>query len=305
MRRLITTGQQKLVLKYYIENLGDRVELDMVLIPSGCFWMGTENQEIERLYKTYDVKYNFSAETPQHKVNIPTFFMGRYPITQEQWRIVAGWEKVDRELDPDPSWFKDDYQAIERWQRPVESVSWEDAKEFCNRLSKKTKRKYRLPTEAEWEYGCRGVDPLSVTSKDLTKAQWNEQYNQPFHFGQLISTQLANYNGNYTYGKNAKGEDRDQTTPVGYFKVANNFGLCDMHGNVWEWCEDDYHSSYRGAPSDGSVWISGGNSVKVLRGGSCFLSPRYCRSACRAWDTSTDRGSGFGFRVVLVPSRAI
>ena len=335
LARLILRHQQEATAQYYTENLGNGVELDMVLIPGGSFWMGTEDEEIERLCKTYDVEYYFKAETPQHKVTIPTFFMGRYPITQEQWRRVAGWKQVERELDPDPSEFKDDYEGIERWQRPVESISWDDAKEFCNRLSKKTKREYRLPTEAEWEYACRAVmsnqrcDPsqgtlptdwlpnadqereppfegkrapreLSVTSGDLNKAQWNEQYNQPFHFGETISTQLANYNGNYTYGRSVKGEDRDQTTPVGYFEVANNFGLCDMHGNVWEWCEDDYHNSYQGAPSDGSAWLSGGSSVKVLRGGSCFLSPRYCRSACRAWDTSTDRGSSFGFRVVHV-----
>lgn len=301
---MITPPQKAPTAQYHTENLGNAVELNMVLIPGGSFWMGTEEEEIEKLYKTYDVNYNFSAETPQHKVKIPTFLMGRYPVTQEQWRIVAGWEKINRELDPDPSQFKDDYEGIARWHRPVESVSWEDTQEFCNRLSKKTQREYRLPTEAQWEYACRGINPLLVSS-NLTQKQWNEKYNQPFHFGETISTDLANYNGNYTYGKNAGGKDRNQTTPVGYFKVANNFGLYDLHGLVWEWCEDDYHSSYRGAPTDGSAWISGGNSVKVLRGGSCFLSPRYCRCACRAWDTMSDRGSGFGFRVVLVASGAM
>jgi formylglycine-generating enzyme required for sulfatase activity len=289
----------------FTENIGNQVTLDLVLIPGGSFWMGTKDEEIKNLCKNYDVRYNFDAETPQHQVRVTTFLMGRYPITQEQWRIVAGWEKIIRELDTDPSQFKSDYEKIERWQRPVEGVSWEDAQEFCRRLSKKTQKEYCLPTEAQWEYACRGVAHSSLATQNLTKVEWNDRYNQPFHFGETISTQLANYNGNYTYGTNSQGEDRGQTTPVGYFQVANNFGLYDLHGNTWEWCEDDYHINYQGAPEDGSAWVSKASSIKVIRGGSCFLSPRYCRSACRAWDTSTDSGSGFGFRVVCVASKNV
>ena len=193
-----------------------------------------------------------------------------------------------------------------RWERPVENVSWEDAKEFCNRLSKKTSREYRLPSEAEWEYACR-----SVTSEELTKAEWNEKYNQPFHFGETISTELANYRGTDdeslgwkgSYGRGVKGEYREQTTPVGYFKVANNFGLGDMHGNVWEWCEDDWHENYQDAPTDGSAWFSEARNKKVIRGGSWNNDPDNCRSACRSLNTRDNRSDNIGFLVVCVAPR--
>ncbi len=303
MTRLIIRREQKQT-QYFTEDLGDGVELDMVRIPGGSFWMGTEDEEIERLCKTYNVEY-FRKERPQHKVTIPTFFMGRYPITQEQWRIVAGWEQVERKIYPDSSNFKEPYEKIDRWQRPVESISWEDAKEFCNRLSKKTKRQYRLPTEAEWEYACRAVisDQLSVSGGNLTKAQWNEQYNQPFHFGETISTQLANYYGNDIYGRGVEGEYRRQTTPVGYFEVANAFGLYDMHGNVWECCEDDWHENYEDAPIDGSAWLSEQSNAKVICGGSWGSHPNHCRSAYRNFITRDYRYSYIGFRVVRVAPR--
>ncbi len=274
MAKLIIRRQQATA-QYFTEDLGSGVALDMVLILGGSFLMGTEDKEIERLVKEYDQEW-FREERPQHKVNVPSFFMGRYPITQAQWRVVAGWEQIDRELDSDPSNFKEDYEGIDRWQRPVERVSWEDAVEFCNRLSKKTKREYRLPTEAEWEYACRG----GTTT--------------PFHFGETISTELANYRGTDwdvgdkvypgNYGRGEKGIYREQTTPVGYFKVANNFGLSDMHGNVWEWCEDDWHENYEDgedAPTDGRAWVSGKSSIKVIRGGSWGNNPSDCRSAAR------------------------
>ncbi len=255
---------------------------------------------------------SYDSERPQHQVTVSSFYMGRYPITQEQWRIVAGWEQVERKLDPDPSRFKEPYEKTDRWQRPVENISWEDAKEFCNRLSKKTSREYRLPTEAEWEYACRAVisDQLSVTSEELTVEEWNEKYHQPFHFGETISTELANYRGTDwedkgkiypgNYGRGLKGIFREQTTPVGYFKVANNFGLCDMHGNVWEWCEDDWNQNYQDAPTDGSAWRSGVGSNKVIRGGSWVNNPYFCRSACRDLITRGNRILNFGFRVVCV-----
>ncbi len=307
MSKKLVIRRKQATAQYFTEELGEGVGLDMILIPGGSFWMGTEDAEIERLCKTYDEEW-FRAEKPQHQVNVPTFFMGRYPITQQQWRIVAGWEQVERKLETAPSYFKDDYEEIDRWQRPVEQVSWEDAKEFCARLSNKTKREYRLPSEAEWEYACR-----SVISGELTKAEWNEKYNQPFHFGETISTELANYRGTDweykgkvypgNYGRGLKGIYREQTTPVGYFKVANNFGLCDMHGNVWEWCEDDWHDNYEDAPNDGTAWVSGISSKKVIRGGSWGLNPNYCRSAYRDVLTRGDRGDPFGVRVVCVAPR--
>jgi formylglycine-generating enzyme required for sulfatase activity len=241
--------------------------------------------------------------------------MGRYPITQAQWRVVAGWEQVEKELNPDPSRFKEDYEGIDRWQRPVETISWEDAKEFCARLSNRTKREYRLPTEAEWEYACRSVisDRSSVNNNQLTVEEWNEKYNQPFHFGETISTELANYRGTDreyegkiypgNYGRGLKGIYRKQTTPVGYFKVANAFGLYDLHGNVWEWCEDGWHENYKGAPTDGSAWLSESDSTKVVRGGSWASSPVNCRSAYRDDDSRENRDGNIGFRVVCVAPR--
>ncbi len=230
--------------KSYTEDLGDGVELKMVSIPGGKFMMGTPRGE------------GRDSEKPQHEVTVQPFFMGKYPITQRQYQKVMG---------KNPSFFKGD-------ERPVEQVSWDDAVEFCNRLSKYTKhtdKEYRLPTEAEWEYACR-----SVISKELTVEEWNQQYNQPFHFGETISTELANYDGNYTYGRGVKGENRFQTTPVDSFP-PNTFGLYDMHGNVWEWCQDDWHENYEGAPTDGSARVSGKSSIKkycVVVHGSTILS---------------------------------
>ncbi|MDJ0647094.1 MAG: formylglycine-generating enzyme family protein [Xenococcaceae cyanobacterium MO_188.B19] len=303
-KKLIIRRESKQA-QYFTEDLGDNIGLDMVLIPGGSFWMGTEDREIESLVKEYEWE-GYRREKPQHKVNISRFFMGRYPITQAQWRIVAGWEQVERELDSDPSDFKEDYEGIDRWTRPVESISWEEAKEFCDRLSKKTKREYRLPTEAEWEYACRGVK-----GQDLTVEEWNEKYHQAFHFGETISTELANYRGTDdeslgwkgSYGRGVKGIYREQTTPVGYFKVANNFGLSDMHGNVWEWCEDDYHDSYNDAPNNGTAWLSELSSTKVIRGGSWGSDPDFCRSAFRYGYSRDDRYYIIGFRVVCVAPR--
>jgi formylglycine-generating enzyme required for sulfatase activity len=188
---------------------------------------------------------------------------------------------VNKELNPDPSNFKGDGSTSLTNHRPVEQVSWEDAVEFCDRLSQYTGRTYRLPSEAEWEYACRA----GTTT--------------PFHFGETITTDLVNYNGNYTYGQGSKGVYRKETTEVGRFGVANNFGLYDMHGNVWEWCQDDWHNDYEGAPIDGSAWLNNeeGNNGKLLRGGSWYPSPDHCRSAYRLFSNRYGFDN-IGFRVV-------
>jgi len=250
---------------HYIETLGD-VPLEMVAIPGGTFQMGSPETE----------DGHSGDESPQHWVTIKPFFLGKYPITQAQWQAVAHLPQVNRELDPDPSSFKGA-------DRPVEQVSWYDCVEFCARLSQYTGWNYRLPSEAEWEYACRA----GTTT--------------PFHFGETITTDLANYDGNYTYGAGAKGKYRGETTPVGSFQVANAFGLYDMHGNVWEWCLDQWHDSYEGAPSDGQAWIidnNNDNHSRLLRGGSWSFYPRYCRCALRGWDTPGFRLYNYGFRVV-------
>ncbi|MEA5528717.1 formylglycine-generating enzyme family protein [Dolichospermum sp. UHCC 0684] len=261
-----------------IEELAEGVNLELMEIPGGKFLMGSPKTELDRTELD-----RFERESPQHQVTVSSFFMGKYSITQKQWREVAKWEQIEKELKPDPSRFKDDYEGIDRWTRPVERISWSDAKEFCARLSQKTGREYRLPTEAEWEYACRA----GTTT--------------PFHFGETITTELANYDGNYVYGDGVKGEYRQQTTPVGYFKVANNFGLYDMHGNVWEWCEDSWHDNYKNAPKNGSAWIGQDNASKVLRGGSWYFNTRDCRSASRDYINFDSNYNGF--RVVRVASR--
>jgi formylglycine-generating enzyme required for sulfatase activity len=260
----------------YVEPLAEDIRpLRMMLIPAGSFLMGSPEDEPERT----------EAEGPQHAVSVPQFFMAKYPVTQAQWRFVVALPQVNRKLKPEPSNFKGD-------DRPVEQVSWHDAVEFCDRLTILTDRQYRLPTEAEWEYACRAG----------TKT--------PFHFGPTLSTDYANYNGAHekygAYGPGAQGESRDETTPVDQFQCANSYGLCDMHGNVWEWCQDHWHENYEGAPTDGSAWLTEDEGAeRVLRGGAWNYNPRFCRSAFRFGFNPDGRYCFQGFRVVCSAPRAL
>ena len=269
------TLQRKTVrVQHYLEDLNG-VALDMVLIPEGSFLMGSPDGEEGRR----------EDEGPQHQVTLPSFFMGRYPITQAQWLAVADTEqfpKVKDDLNPAPSEFKGD-------NRPVDSINWHDAVEFCARLSRYSGRSYRLPSEAEWEYACRA----GTTT--------------PFHFGETLSAEVANYDASKSYGRGSQGEYRRETTPVGSFP-ANDFGLHDMHGNHWEWCLDHNHNSYDGAPIDGSAWIdenSEENQLRILRGGSWSLIPMYCRSAVRDLSHHSDRLNFYGFRVICELPRTL
>jgi len=240
------------------------VSLEMVSIPGGTFMMGSPETEKER----------DKDESPQHQVTVASFFMGKYQVTQAQWEAVAALPQINISLNANPSRFKGA-------NRPVENVSWNEAQEFCARLSRKTGKNYRLPSEAEWEYACRA----GTTT--------------PFYFGETITADLVNYDGSSTYGSAPKGVYRDKTTDVGSFP-PNAFGLYDMHGNVWEWCADPWHENYNGAPSDGSVWESrGDNKYRMLRGGSWVNSPGYCRGASRLRYAPDGRGDGWGFRVVI------
>jgi formylglycine-generating enzyme required for sulfatase activity len=257
--------------KSYTEGLGNGVKLTLMLIPAGEFSMGAPEDEPE----------SGNDERPQRLVRVPQFLMGRYPVTQAQWRVVAGYDRIAQDLDPDPSKFKGN-------DRPVENVSWDDAQEFCQRLSAKleNKREYCLPSEAQWEYACRA----STTT--------------PFHFGETITPELANYYTEHSYNGSPTSENRGETTDVGSFP-ANDWGLHDMHGNVWEWCQDDWHNSYEGAPSDGSAWVESDheNTSRLLRGGSWSFDPRYCRSGFRHGYSRDNRGSYVGVRVCCVPPR--
>jgi formylglycine-generating enzyme required for sulfatase activity len=267
-----------------IEDLGNGVSLEMVKIPGGTFTMGSpESEEGSR-----------ERERPQHDVTVAQFFMGKYPVTQGQWIAIASRTdlKVELDLKPEPSYFKEPYKGIDRWQRPVEEVSWYEAVEFCKRLSKLTRRNYRLPSEAEWEYACRA------------------RTTTPFHFGETISTDLANYCGtdhylSGSYGKGPKGVYRKETTPVGQFP-PNAFGLYDMHGNVREWCADELHNNYQNAPTDGSIWLNGDKDKSPLRGGSWGYDPDYCRSAIRDnFIRRDDLDLITGFRVVCDGGRTL
>jgi formylglycine-generating enzyme required for sulfatase activity len=256
--------------------------LTMVEIPAGEFLMGSPTNEPER----------FDAEGPQQPVQLEGFFMGQTPITQAQWQVVSQWQPREgetwrRDLLPDPSHFQGKKARLLEGEtstddRPVENVSWHDAMEFCIRLSQRTGRIYTLPSEAQWEYACRAGT------------------NSPFHFGETIHTDLANYDGANTYADGPKGAFRNQTTPVGSF-LANAWGLQDMHGNVREWCLDHWHGNYLGAPTDGSAWLdpkAGESASRLLRGGSWNLGPRFCRSAARYLFRPSGR---VGFRVVCLP----
>ncbi len=240
----------------YSEDLGNGVRLEMVAVRGGTFTMGSENGD--------------SDEKPPHQVTTRDFWIGKFELTQAQWRAVMG---------TNPSRFKGD-------DLPVESVSWEDAKEFCRRLNSKLglseAEGYRLPSEAEWEYAARAGSGAE------------------FAFGPTISPEIVNYDGNYPYGGAPKGTYRQQTVAVGSLGVANAWGIFDMHGNVWEWCEDHWHNSYSGAPSDGRAWvdISSSGSSRVIRGGGWNDSAVNCRSAYRSSDAPGYRFGILGFRLL-------
>ncbi len=248
--------REKAQARYFTEDLGNDVILDMIAIPGGKFLMGTEDEEIEKLCRQYSVEY-FRAEKPQHEVTFQPFALSKYPITQAQYKQI---------MSNNPSRFQGK-------DRPVEKVSWDEAVEFCQRLSQNTRTEYRLPTEAEWEYACRAGTTTA------------------FHFGETITDKLVNFYRTV-----------EQTTAVGKYP-PNAFGLYDMHGNVWEWCQDNWHDNYKDAPNDGKARVLGKNSIKVIRGGSWGRDPYACRSAYRDKYRRDARNDSFGFRVVCVVLR--
>jgi formylglycine-generating enzyme required for sulfatase activity len=234
--------------KVVINSLG----MKFAWCPPGTFFMGSPAGEEDR-----------GDDEAQHPVTLSRgFYLAVHPVTQVEWASVMG---------GNPSKFKGD-------DRPVEGVSWDDSQEFCRRLSGRDGQRYRLPTEAEWEYACRAG---TVT---------------PFCFGRTLSTEVANYDGTYSYGRGKKGVYRQQTTPVESFP-PNGWGLYDMHGNVWEWCQDAYapypNSTVKNLPTQGKP-------QRVLRGGSWYDAPRFCRSAARFHYASNVHNDDVGFRVVLV-----
>jgi formylglycine-generating enzyme required for sulfatase activity len=240
----------------------------MVRIQGGTFLMGSPSSEAGR-----------DNNETRHQVTVGSFYMGKYEVTQREWTAVMG---------NNPSSFKGD-------NLPVENVSWYDAVEFCNRLSQRegltpaytrngdtvtwnrNADGYRLPTEAEWEYACRA----GTTT--------------PFNTGNNISTNTANWNGNYPYSNGSKGVYREKTVAAGSFP-PNAWGLYDMHGNVWEWCWDWYGAYTAGARTDPVGAVTG--AARVLRGGSCYSSAVDLRSALRRYGTPSGPSGTLGFRLV-------
>lgn len=240
---------------------------EMVLVPAGSFTMGSPASE-ER-WSGYD-----GREEPQRTVTFAKpFAVAKFEVTfQEREACVAGGGCQSNKSPGDQSWGKG--------RRPVINVSWDDAKQYVAWLSRKSGKSYRLLTEAEWEYAARA----GTTT--------------PFPTGRTITTAQANFNGDHTYGGSARGQNRQRTVEVGSF-AANQFGLHDMHGNVWEWVEDCWHAYYSGAPSDGSAWTTActDGSRRVVRGGSWGNNPEYLRSAVRSWYSAGDRDYYLGFRL--------
>jgi formylglycine-generating enzyme required for sulfatase activity len=246
---------------YFTETLSADVRLEMVKVPGGSFDMGSPAGQ------------GNDNEHPQHRVTLAPFWIGKYPVTQAQWQTVAALPKCEIDLNPTPSYF--DGKDL-----PVEAISWFEAVEFCKRLCHVSDKIYRLPSEAEWEYACRAG------------------MNSPFHFGETIMTDLANY---YSGGNNSDTQYHyfKRTTPVGNFR-SNEFGVGDMHGNVLEWCSDHWHNNYNDAPIDGSTWVNGGYSAyRTVRGGSWHHHPWDSRSASREKRQPDFKASNIGFRIVL------
>jgi formylglycine-generating enzyme required for sulfatase activity len=257
------------------------LSLTMVEIPAGEFMMGSPKEERGR-YKT--------TEEPQHRVFLESFYMCQMPITQAQWRAVAQWEQQngeswERDLNISPSHFQPGWETTDL--HPVEQINWHEAIEFCNRISQRTGRTYTLPSEAQWEYACRA----GTTT--------------PFAFGDTLTANLANYNSTETYSDEDIGTWRQHTSPVGRFP-ANNWGLHDMHGNVWEWCLDNWHDNYLLAPQDGQPWIynihNNNDKKRLLRGGSWHSKAGSCRSASRFHGDPNYISRVVGFRVICRPN---
>ena len=276
----LTPAQSRLRAPVVVE-LGGGVTLELMEIPGGTFWMGQSDDEQRFMKQQNWWNDYFNCERPRHQVTVAPFLIGKYPITQAQWQAVMG---------NNPSNWKDP-------NRPVENVSWNDCQAFVQKLNATHPSPlprgeqhgtpllggagggllFRLPTEAEWEYACRaGSETIYAFGDDPAQL------------------------GDYAWFSENSGKE---THPVGQ-KQPNNFGLHDMHGNVWEWCVDTWHDNYNGAPNDGSAWGSlGDKKAKVLRGGSWHYNQNGCRSACRGGLDPDDQDCDNGCRVVAVPLR--
>ncbi|MCC2955334.1 bifunctional serine/threonine-protein kinase/formylglycine-generating enzyme family protein [Massilia sp. IC2-477] len=249
----------------------------LVLIPTGRFQMGSHEHERKIAMAAGAQKKWLERETPQRWVGIERpFAMGRYPVTVGEWRVFV--QATSWEPQGEVNWQEPGFPQTDA--HPVVGVTWHDAQRYVEWLTKATGKRYRLPSEAEWEYACRAGTRTA------------------FSFGDTISPEQANYDGSFTYNGGPRGAYRGGTTPSGMFP-PNPWGLYDMHGNVWEWVQDVVHDNYEGAPLDGSAWETGGDGARrILRGGSWLYNPRYLRSALRNGFSSVLSNDIVGFRVV-------
>lgn len=256
----------------FVEPLSDRISLTMLRIPGGKFLMGAAPGEKEANRNEY----------PQKEILLPEFWMAQCTVTQAQWKAIMGPKVIEKAAagaaPPNPT------RPLKKPQQPIDNIFWPEAVAFCQKLSARTGRDYRLPSGAQWEYACRAHTTT------------------PFHFGETLTPELANYNGSYAYGNGPKGQYRAHTTEVGSFP-PNAFGLHDMHGNVWEWCLDGWQNFQpNSSPRHNIQRLSG--QKKSLRGGSWFYLPSNCRSACRLTYPFHNRTDDIGFRVVCSVARA-
>jgi formylglycine-generating enzyme required for sulfatase activity len=248
----------------------------MILMP-GRFLMGSSPAEQQAALDAGARKAWLEREAPRHAVTLARqFAISRLPVTVGQWRefVVATHWKSSGEVN----WVSPGFMQTD--DHPVVGISWHDAQLYLRWLSTRTGKRYRLPTEAEWEYACRAGTAT------------------PFNVGDNIRPDQANYDARFAWSGNERGVPRRGTTAAGSYP-ANAWGLCDMHGNVWEWVQDVMHDSYEGAPVDGSAWEEGGDqNRRVLRGGSWLYHPRYLRSAVRNGFASRLSNDKVGFRIV-------
>jgi formylglycine-generating enzyme required for sulfatase activity len=262
------------------------VALELIKIPVGSFMMGTDKTEVKRLNQEYSTDW-YNCELPQHRVTLQEFYLGKYPVTQEQYQAVMG---------NNPANFQDNPK------NPVEQVSWQDAQAFCQKLKELTGQDFCLPTEAEWEYACRaGTQTRYYFGDDESQLGDYTWYGDNSGKNPLDSQKLWSDQPDGSKYLEKLQNNGCQTHPVGQ-KKPNAWGLYDMHGNVWEWCEDLWHESYAEKPenikNNGSIiWSDSNKKYRVLRGGSWDINPRYCRSANRGRNNLDNRINFYGFRV--------
>ncbi|MFN9621392.1 MAG: formylglycine-generating enzyme family protein [Cyanobacteriota bacterium] len=247
------------------EELSEGVAITLVWIPEGEVWLGSGDDEVGR---TED-------EGSRRRCSLPGFFLGQTPITQAQWQVVAQWPRESIKLPENPSRFKGA-------NRPVETVNWPEALEFCRRLSRRSQKTYTLPSEAQWEVACRA----GTTT--------------PFSCGETVSSDLANYNGHYVYGAGVQGVFRGETTDVDTFP-GNGLGVHDLHGNVWEWCLDHWESRDAGISSR-DLELEDGKGERVLKGGCWADAPSALRSSSRRGSLPLAQCYYFGFRIARILS---